>query len=258
MDSDNQSGSNSSGNEFTGDNSYQSNLIPPNNNQNQNPPPQQYYNQYPPQPIYPPQPQTQGQPQPQPYPPYAQTQAPYPYPYPNGNMGYQSNDFTNTPPQPQGNVSYNQPNNGEAYQVTNKNEINVVKTKLSINRLIGQIVMIAILYIYSLVDIIFQIACNLFNLAMVDDILMLLLGTLILYFTIRRQTSKRPLVACPGILMFFIGLVCRIIGYYAVLYNSGSFPIAMNIIKFMTFVVVAGNTNYENTRMNRGKRRRKK
>ena len=40
---DSQNESNSSGNEFTGDNSYQSNLIPPNNNQMQNPPPQQYY-----------------------------------------------------------------------------------------------------------------------------------------------------------------------------------------------------------------------
>jgi len=58
--------------------------------------------------------------------------------------------------------------------------------------------------------------------------------------------------------MWFIGLVCRIIGYYSTLYNSGSFPIAMNIIKFMTFVVVAGNTNYENTRMNRKRSRRKK
>ena len=246
--SDNQNGSNSSGNEFTGDNSYQSNLIPPSPNQIQNPP-EQYYNQYPPQPIYPPQPQSQ------PYPPYAQ---PPPYPYPNGNMGYQSNDFANTPPQPQGNVAYNQPNNEESYQVSNKNEIKVVNTKIKINRLIGQIVMIAILYIYSLVDIIFQIACNLFNLALVDDILLILLGTLILFFTMRRQTSKRPLVACSGIFMWFIGLVCRIIGYYSTLYNSGNFPIAMNIIKFMTFVVVAGNTNYENTRMNRKRSRRKK
>ena len=173
-------------------------------------------------------------------------------------MGYQSNDFANTPPQPQGNVTYNQPNNGESYQVSNKNEIKVVNTKIKINRLIGQIAMIAILYIYSLVDIIFQIACNLFNLALVDDILLILLGTLILFFTMRRQTSKRPLVACSGIFMWFIGLVCRIIGYYSTLYNSGNFPIAMNIIKFMTFVVVAGNTNYENTRMNRKRSRRKK
>jgi len=101
-------------------------------------------------------------------------------------MGYQSNDFANTPPQPQGNVTYNQPNNGESYQVSNKNEIKVVNTKIKINRLIGQIAMIAILYIYSLVDIIFQIACNLFNLALVDDILFILLGTLILFFTMRR------------------------------------------------------------------------
>ena len=124
---DNQNGSNSSGNEFARDNSYQSNLIPPSNNQFQNQP--QYYNQYPPaQPIYSP------QPQPLPYPPYLQPQVPPSYP--NSNIVYQSNDFANTLPQPQGNVAYNQSNTGESYQVSNKNEIKVVNPKISIIGLI--------------------------------------------------------------------------------------------------------------------------
>ena len=242
---DSQNEENSSGNEFIGDNSYQSNLIPPNNNQIQNPP--QYYNQYPPQ-------QPQNPPQPQ---PYLSKEQPQPHsPYSKDNMEYQSNDFVNNPPQPQGNTTYNQSNVGGSNKVSNKNEIKVVDTKIESKRLIGQILMIAFLYVYSSVDIIYQIVFNLYNLALVDDILLLLLGTLILFFTIRKQTSKRPLVSSPGVLMWFAGLIFRIVGYFYTLFFSGPFPIIMNVIKLITFVVVAGNTNYENTRMYRRRRRK--
>ena len=242
---DSQNESNSSGNEFSGDNSYQSNLIPPNNNQIQNPP--QYYNQYPPQ-------QPQNPPQPQPYPAYEQ---PQPHsPYSNDNMGYQSSDFANNPPQPQENASYNQSNVGESNKVSNKNEINVVNNKIDSKKLIGQILMVVFLYVFSSVDIIYQIVFDLYNLALVDDIFLLLLGTLILFFTIRRQTSKRPLVSSPGVLMWFAGLIFRVVGYFYTLFFSGPFPIVMNVIKLITFVVVAGNTNYENTRMYRRRRRK--
>jgi hypothetical protein len=241
---DSQNESNSSGNEFTGDNSYQSNLIPPNNNQIQNPP--QYYNQYSPQ-------QPQNPPQPQPYPAY---EKPQPHsPYSNDNMGYQSSDFANNPPQLQGNVSYNQSNVGELSKVSNKNEINVINNKIELKRLIGQILMVVFLFVFSLVDIIYQIVFNLYNLALVDDILLLLLGILILFFTIRRQTSKRPLVSSPGVLMWFAGLIFRVVGYFYTLFFEGPFPIVMNVIKLITFVVVAGNTNFENVRMYKRRRR---
>ena len=241
---DSQNESNSSENEFTGDNSYQSNLIPPNNNQIQNPP--QYYNQYSPQ-------QPQNPPQPQPYPAYEQ---PQPHsPYSNDNMGYQSSDFANNPPQPQGNSSYNQSNVVESNKVSNKNEINVINSKIELKRLKVQILMVVFLFVFSLVDIIYQIVFNLYNLALVDDILLLLLGTLILFFTIRRQTSKRPLVSSPGVLMWFAGLIFRVVGYFYTLFFEGPFPIVMNVIKLITFVVVAGNTNFENVRMYKRRRR---
>jgi hypothetical protein len=243
---DSQNESNSSGNEFTGDNSYQSNLIPHSNNQIQNPP-EQYYNQYPP-------PQPQNPPQPQPDLTYEQ---PQPHsPYSNDNMGYQSSDFANNPPQPQENASYNQSNVGESNKVSNKNEINVINSRIELKRLRVQILMVIFLFVFSFVDIIYQIVFNLYNIALVDDILLLLLGTLILFFTIRRQTSKRPLVSSPGVLMWFAGLIFRVVGYFYTLFFSGPFPIIMNVIKLITFVVVAGNTNYENTRMIRRRRRK--
>ena len=242
---DSQNESNSSGNEFTEDNSYQSNLISPSNNQIQNP--SQYNNQYPP-------PQPQNPPQQQPYLSYEQ---PQPHsPYSNDNMGYRSSDFANNPHQPQGNATYNQSNVGKSNKVQNKNEINVVNTKIESKRLIGQILMVVFLYIFSSVDIIYQIVFDLYNLALVDDILLILLGTLILFFTIKRQTSKRPLVSSPGVLMWFAGLIFRIVGYFYTLFFSGPFPIVMNVIKVITFVVIAGNTNYENTRMYRRRRRK--
>ena len=97
---------------------------------------------------------------------------------------------------------------------------------------------------------------DLYNLALVDDILLLLLGTLILFFTIKGQTPKKPLVSSPGVLMWFAGLIFRIVGYFYTLFFSGPFPIVMNVIKVITFVVIAGNTNYENTRMYRRRRRK--
>ena len=120
---DSQNESNSSGNEFTEDNSYQPNLIPPSNNLIQNP--SQYNNQYPPQPQ-----------------PYLSYEQPQPHsPYFNDNMWYQSNN----PHQPHGNAAYNQSNVGKSNKVPNKNEINVVNTKIESKRLIGQILMVVFL-----------------------------------------------------------------------------------------------------------------
>jgi hypothetical protein len=67
------------------------------------------------------------------------------------------------------------------------------------------------------------------------------------------QTSKGPLVGSLGSIACFAGFICRIIGYEYIANYSGSFPRVMNIIKFIIFILVVGNSR----QISRTRRRKK-
>ena len=208
-------------NQFHADTPYNSNQ--PQFNQNlQNYPPQQIPQyQYPLQPIYPQQSNNIN----------SSNQAfntPYQGAYPNSpqnNYDMNGLNYQNPPKLPQNEILVNDIGND---------------TALNKDNMSCQITMLVYLFAYSITDMIYQIARDLVNIAMIDDFLLILLGVIILIFNLKGRTASNYFLSFYTLLVWFAGTALKFAGYSSIDgYDLDAFVITTTILRLFILLCIA-------------------
>jgi len=173
---------------------------------------QQY--QIPPQPLYPQQPNNYFIP-------------PNNYPYQTNNLTYNNQNI----------MAYNQQMNAYNAPKPFNNQNNIVvksKEKLTKRQRIYQIIMIVLLFFYSISELILTIIYEGLNYGIIDDIFIIIFAIIILVYTIYGLTATHILLAVCAFIVLVIGLILKIL-----VHNNNdlqSYPYLTYFINFRIFL----------------------
>lgn len=110
-------------------------------------------------------------------------------------------------------IQYNEPIPNNQYENNVINDISNVNSKISENRLKCQKAMIILLFINALISLVLQFLGITTYITSFDDLLIIILGVWILYYTKKRENSRNNKMGTYIVISLFFGLEFRVIGF---------------------------------------------
>ena len=113
-------------------------------------------------------------------------------------------------------------------------------TALNKDNMSCQITMLVYLFAYSITDMIYQIARDLVNIAMIDDFLLILLGVIILIFNLKGRKASNYFLSFYTLLVWFAGTALKFAGYSSIDgYDLDGFVITTTILRLFILLCIA-------------------
>ena len=114
------------------------------------------------------------------------------------------------------------------------------ETMLDKDNMSCQIIMLIYIFGYSISDMIYQIAKDLINIAIIDDILLFILGFIILIFNLKGRTASHYFLSFYTILVWYVGTALKFSDYTTIDgYQLDGFVLTMNILRLFILLCIA-------------------